>query len=114
MPVTQSEVDELRREGEARGLDDVDTTLQSFAELLGFQLHQWRHFGADQAETLHDIELLIRAVALDRESIRAARNTLVALGYGRDLGLLMTRLARKAKPRPPTWRERMAARAATA
>lgn len=112
MPVTQAEVDELRREGEARGLDDVDNTLQTYAEIIAFQIHQWRHFGADQAETLRDVELLIRASELDRESIREARDILLRLGYGRDLGLLMTKLARKAKPPPPTWTERMAQAAA--
>jgi hypothetical protein len=112
MPVTQAEVDELRREGEARGLDDVDRTLQTYAEIIAFQIHQWRHFGADQAETLRDVELLLRALELDRESIREARDILLRLGYGRDLGPLMTALARRAKPRPPVWIERMRARAA--
>ena len=96
MPVSQHEVDELRRRGQAQSLDDADTTLQSVAENLGFLIHQLRHLGADQAEVLHDIELLVRAVELDRESIREARDILLRLGYGRDLGLLMTRLARKA------------------
>jgi hypothetical protein len=99
MPVSQIEVDALKAEGEARGLDDADTTLETLAEQLGFVVYQLRHLGADRAEVLHDVELLVRAVELDRESIRTARDTLGALGYGADVTMLLTALARRAKPK---------------
>jgi hypothetical protein len=106
MPVSASEVDELRREGEARGLDDADTTLRTTAEIIGYLIHASRSMGADQTEQLRLVELLVRSVEMDKESIREGRNTLTALGYGPDLAVLLTRLARKAQPEPPSWIER--------
>jgi hypothetical protein len=50
------------------------------------------------------VELLVRAVALDREDILEARDILKALGYGRDITALLTRLGRRARPRPPTFK----------
>lgn len=112
MSVSAAEVVALRAEGEAMSLDHVDTTFNTPAENLGYLIHQLRSIGADQAEVLHDIELLVRATDMWREEVREARDTLGALGYGTDVTKLLTGLARRAKPRPPTWRQRMAAKAA--
>lgn len=105
--VAAAEVAELKAEGERMSLDDADTTLQSTAEIIAFLVHQLRHLGEDQSHVLHDVELLVRAVELDRDAIRTARNTLGSLGYGADVTKLLTALARKAPPPPPSWIERM-------
>jgi len=81
MPVSQREVDELKAAGERMSLDDADTTLQSVAEIIAFQVYQCRHLGADQAEVLHDIELLARAAEFNKSELRAARDVLRALNY---------------------------------
>ena len=88
-------------------MESADCTLQSTAEIIAFLIHQWRHLGEDQSQVLHDVELLVRAVELDRDAIRTARDTLGSLGYGTDVTKLLTALARKAPPRPPSWIERM-------
>jgi hypothetical protein len=103
MAVSEAEVHELRRDGEARGLDDVDTTLQSYAEILGYVVHEARSHGWDVNDY---VELLVRATDLPREDIRQARDVLQALGYPPELMKLLTALARKAKPKPPSWIER--------
>jgi hypothetical protein len=103
MSVSAAEVDELRRAGEARGLDDADTTLQSVAENLGFLIHQLRHLGADQAQVLHDIELLARAAEFNKSELREARDVLRALNYPPAISQLLTALARRAPPRPPPY-----------
>jgi hypothetical protein len=110
MPVTAAEVAELRQAGQALSLDDVDNTLKTQAEVVGYLIHSARSMGANQAEQLHVVELLIRAVEMDRENVREVRNTLSALGYGHDLAVLLTSLSRKAKPKPPSWIERRRAR----
>jgi hypothetical protein len=104
MSVSVAEVDELRREGEARGLDDADTTLQSYAEILGYAVHEARGHGWDVNDY---VELLVRATDLSREDIRQARDVLQALGYPPQLTKLLTALVRKAKPKPPSWIERI-------
>ena len=103
MPVSQHEVDELRREGQAQSLDDADNTLQTVAENLGFLIHQLRHLGADQAEVLHDIELLARAAEFNKSELREARDVLRALNYPPAISQLLTALARRAPPRPPPY-----------
>jgi hypothetical protein len=103
MPASVAEIAELRREGQALSLDDVDRTLQSLAEIIGFFIHQLRSIGADQAEVPHHVELLVVATSVDRTDIREARDVLLRLGYGRDIGLLLTKLARRAKPKPVYW-----------
>src|SRR4051794_14459544 len=80
--VSQREVDALRREGEAQGLDSVDGTLKTLAEIVGYQLVCSRGLGASQAEALDHVELLVRSTDQWRESVREARDILVALGYG--------------------------------
>jgi hypothetical protein len=74
--------------------------LKTSAEVVGFTIHSARSMGADANETLDMVELLVRASDMWREEIREARDILVRLGYGRDLAVLLTKLARKAKPRP--------------
>jgi hypothetical protein len=103
VPVSQREVDELRREGQAQSLDAADCTLQSVAEILGFQIHELRHLGADQSQVLHDVELLVRAVEFNRSELREARDVLRALNYPPAISQLLTRLARRAPPRPPPY-----------
>jgi hypothetical protein len=100
MPVTAAEVVELREAGQALSLDDVDNALKTTAEIIGYLIHSARSIGADQAETLDMVELLVRSTDMWREEIREARDVLARLGYGPDLALLLTSLARKAKPRP--------------
>jgi hypothetical protein len=102
--VSQHDVDQLRRQGQARGLDDADSTLLTLAELLGYLIHDARSMGADEVEVLDMIELVIRATDMERETIRQARDTLAALNYGPDLSKLLTKLARTAKPAPPSFR----------
>jgi hypothetical protein len=104
MPVTAAEVVELREAGQALSLDDVDNTLKTNAEIVGYLVHGARSIGADQAETLDMVELLVRSTDMWREEIREARDVLARLGYGPDLAVLLTSLARKAKPRPPSVR----------
>jgi hypothetical protein len=104
VPVSQHEVDELRRKGQALCLDAADCTLQTSAELLGYVIHDARSLGADQAETLDWVELIVRSTDMERETIREARDTLAALNYGPDLSKLLTKLARRAKPAPPRFR----------
>jgi serine kinase of HPr protein (carbohydrate metabolism regulator) len=106
-PSVADDVVELRAAYAAQPPGTVDTTLQSLAEVVGFLIHQMRTIGADQDELLHNVEVLIRAANQNREDIRRARDTLQRLGYGDALAKLLTRLARKAKPAPPTFAERM-------
>ena len=103
MPVSQHEVDELRRKGQAQSLDAADCTLQTSAELLGFVIHSARSIGADQTETLAMVELLVRATDMWREDIREARNVLQALNYPPAISQLLKALARRAPPRPPPY-----------
>ncbi|SHH96798.1 hypothetical protein [Bradyrhizobium erythrophlei] len=100
MPVTAAEVAELRQAGQALSLDDVDNTLRTTAEIIGYLIYASRSMGADQTEQLRLVELLVRSTDMWREEIREARDVLVRLGYGRDLALLLTSLARKAKLKP--------------
>src|SRR5215211_2526286 len=101
MSVSRAEVDTFRREAQAAQRSDVveRTPLESLAEDIGYLVYRWRQLGADQAAVLHDIELLVRSTDQDREDIREARDVLAKLGYGRDVTMLLTRLARKAKPK---------------
>src|SRR4051812_34371745 len=101
MPVTVAEVEELRAAGREVSLDDLENVLTTTAEIIGFLIHNLRSIGADQAEVLHHVEVLVVATEMDRSDIREASDVLVRLGYGRDLGKLLTALARRAKP-PPT------------
>ena len=107
MPVTAAEVAELREAGQALSLDDVDNTLRTPTEIIGYLIHSGRSIGADQAETLDMVELLVRSTDMWREEIREAHDVLARLGYGPDLSLLLTKLARNAKPKPPSWIERI-------
>ena len=99
MTVTQQEVDELRHEGELLDLDAADNSLQSLAEVIGYVVYQWRQFGADQDELEHDLELLLRALAINQYELRQARDTLKTLRYSPGVIKLLTRLATKAGPK---------------
>src|SRR5258706_8705973 len=83
--VSAAEVAALKAEGEARGLDGADNALETVAEQLAFLVYECRHFGADQAEVLHEVELLVRAVEFNRSELREARDVLRALNYPREL-----------------------------
>jgi hypothetical protein len=98
--VCAAEVAALKAEGQAQSLDGADATLETVAEQLAFLIYESRHFGADQAEVLHDVELLCRAVPFDRSELREARDVLRALNYPPAISKLLTRLARRAPPRP--------------
>jgi hypothetical protein len=111
-PVSLAEIAELRAAFKERPPGAVDNTLQTLAEHIGYFIHGMRQLGADQTELAHDIELLLRASNTDRESIREARDLLAQLGYPREITSMMTRVARKAKPAPPTFAQRMRLQAA--
>ena len=114
MPVSSAEISELRAAHQARlQLGDVDNTLQALhttAEVIGFMIHEMRGAGADQAEMLHDVELVLRAANVHGEDIRQARDVLARLGYGADLAKTMTGLARRVRPK----RQRLRPRGLTA
>jgi hypothetical protein len=101
MSVSAAEVANLKAEGERMSADDADFTLQSVAEIIAFQVHGLRHLGADQAEVLHDIELLARAVEFNKSELREARDVLRTLHYPPAISQLLTALARRAPPKPP-------------
>jgi hypothetical protein len=105
MPVSQHDVDELRREGLAMGLDGTCCVLQTTAEHLGFMIAQARALGMDETDVLDAVELVVRAVEVDKQELRSARDVLKALNYSPALIRLLTRLARAAKPPPPSWLE---------
>lgn len=106
MAVSQQEVDELRREGQALGLDGITNVLETTAERIGFMVAEARAMEMDETEMLDRIELVARAAQTDQQDLRAARDTLKALNYTPALIKLLTALARKAKPKPPSWIER--------
>jgi hypothetical protein len=107
-----------------RDLDGVADRcgLKTVAEAIGFTIYSARAKGDDRTEQLELVELLLKATDTPREDIREARDLLGRLGFGDDLTGLLTRLARKAKPKPapyrlpglggPTFRERVAMRKA--
>lgn len=101
MPVTAAEVAELRAEGQARGLSGP-LVLETTAELIGFMVAEARTMGLDETEMLNRIELVARAAEIDRQELRTARDTLRALSYSPSLSRLLTRLAKRAKPKE-TW-----------
>jgi predicted secreted protein len=106
-PVSAVEVEALRAALAAQPLSEVDSTLQSLAEIIGFAIHGLRQIGAEADELTHDVELLLRASNQNREDIRKARDLLMLLGYPTEITSMMTQVARKAKPAPPTFAERM-------
>ena len=103
MPVAAAEVAELRAAGEALSLDDVEHTLRTTAEIIGYMIYSERSIGADQTETLNMVELVVRATDMWREDIREARNVLYALNYPPAISQLLKALARRAPPRPPPY-----------
>ncbi len=106
-PVSLAEIAELRAAHAAQPPGGFDNVLETLAEHIGYIIHGLRQLGADQDELVHDVELLLRVSNTDRESIRAARDLLAQLGYPREITSMMARVARKAKPAPPRFAERM-------
>jgi hypothetical protein len=101
MAITEADVQELRSAAAAlppdydSGLGGLTTT-----EILAYTIHAARLQHLDEVEC---IELLARAVGLDRTDLREARDVLKPLGYI-AVAHLLTRLARRAKPRPPAFK----------
>jgi hypothetical protein len=106
-PVSAAEVSELRAAHAAQPISEVDTTLQTLAEHLGYVIEGLRQLGASQDEVIHDVELLLRASGQNCEAIREARDMLMRLGYPREITAMLGQVARKAKPAPPTFEQRM-------
>jgi hypothetical protein len=105
--VSLDEIAELKAALKARPPGGFDSVLEGLAEHLGYIVHGLRQLGADDDELAHDIELLLRAAGTDRASIRTARDLLMKLDYPRAITAMMTQVARKAKPAPSTFAERM-------
>lgn len=99
MSISAADVIELRREGQALNLDHADTTLTSTAEVLAYTHHSLRALGFTEVEAVDQIELLVRALDLARETICEARQTLRALRYAPVLLRRLTKLARLAEDR---------------
>lgn len=110
--VSLAEITELRAAFKAQPPGAVDSTLEGLSEHIGYFIHGMRQLGAGQDQLVHDVELLLRATDATRESIREARDLLMKLGYPREITAMMTQVARKAKPAPPTFAERMRSQAA--
>jgi hypothetical protein len=95
MAITEADVQELRSAAAAlppdydSGLGGLTTT-----EILAYTIHAARLQHLDEVEC---IELLARAVGLDRDDLREARDVLKPLGYT-DVAQMLTRVARRAKP----------------
>ena len=99
MAVTAADVAKFRRAGLAL-LSDREPKfgdLLTPAEIIGYAVHVARDQKIDPLEL---IELFVRAAEVHREHIREARDTLGALGYGTQVTGLLTRLMRKAQPKP--------------
>src|SRR5262245_40939985 len=104
MSVNVVEIADLRREVDAMlaaGAVNTLAALGSTAEVVAFLIYSMKADGADKAEVLDGVETLVVAADLSREEVRETRDLLVRLGYGSDLGRLLTRLSRKAKLTPP-------------
>jgi hypothetical protein len=82
-------------------------TLQTLAEHLGYVIEGLRQLGAEEGDLVHDVELLLRASGQNRQDIRTARDILVKLGYPRAITSMMGRVARRARPAPPTLAQRL-------
>lgn len=98
---TAAEITELRRGGELllkTGAENPLAVFSSPTEVIAFVIYSLRMGGADEAEVLDAIELLIRATALPREEVREMRTTLQKLKYSADITKLLTALAKKARP----------------
>ncbi|WP_156041723.1 hypothetical protein [Bradyrhizobium sp. URHD0069] len=89
-------------------MDDIDVVLETTAEHLGFMVAEARAMGMDETEMLECVELVVRAVEIDRVGLRAARDVLRSLNYESSLISLLTKLARRAPPPPPPWSGRTA------
>jgi hypothetical protein len=105
--VSAAEVSDLKAALAAKPPSQFDSTLQTLAEVLGLAIEGLRQIGADPDELAHDLELLLRASNQNREAIREARDVLVLLGYPTEITAMMTQVARRARPAPPTFAQRM-------
>lgn len=74
---------------------------QSSAEVLAWSIACARAAGCDE---VGEIETLLVAANFTRDELRADAKTLRKLNYTK-VASLMSRLARRAKPRPPHWRD---------
>ena len=103
------DVAELRAAYAAQPPGTIDTTLTTLAEHIGFLIFKLRSIGADEAELLHHIEVVLTALSTCREDLLEAEAELRQLGYV-AISSTLRRLARRAPPRPSTWREKYAHR----
>jgi hypothetical protein len=91
---------------------DVDSShlaeLRSHSEIIGYMIAASRAEG--RGDDLYGVELYVRALALDKQTISEVEGLLRRLGYA-DVSKLLRRLAGRAKRRS-TWLERIAARRA--
>jgi len=102
MAVSERDVIELRRAGQAQGVDVSSYVLRTTAELVGYMVAEARAWELGEAESHNRIELVLRAAEVDRQDVRAARDALRALNYSPDLIRMLTRLSARARPKP-TW-----------
>jgi hypothetical protein len=93
---------DLNEVGPARPFDCL-------AEHLAYTIERCRTEGYDEAE---HVEVLMVALSTNREDLLAAEAELRPLGYTAACSVLR-RLARRAPPRPPSWREKFAHRIST-
>lgn len=114
MAVTEADVLALRAEGNAVPLDwsTPFPRPETCAELVGRMVYELKSLGQTGPDLVDDLELFCRAAEFSRTELRAARDVLRALNYGTDITKRLTAIARRARPRPPSWAERMAEAAA--
>jgi hypothetical protein len=107
MPVAAEAV-RRARQGLAEGIGDASHLqgLETLAELIGFMVATSRAEG--RGDDVDSVELLVRAVRFDKQTISEAGRLLAALGYT-EVAQRLRELARRAK-RTPTWLERSCAR----
>jgi hypothetical protein len=85
--------------------EDIFREARTISEVLGLNTAMCRARGGDEA---FEVEVLLRASGLPRETLLEIERVMTPLGY-RDIAAVVRRLIRTAKPRPPTVHERMRA-----
>src|SRR5262245_42159804 len=102
MPVSQQAVNTLRHEVEAMLRDGIGTDagtvqFETTAESLGYLVHVLRTTtGMDEDEIADEVELAARAIEIDQQELREARDVLKALQYSPVLITRLTAVARRA------------------
>jgi DNA-binding protein H-NS len=83
-------------------LSNIYRQADNLAELLAILTAQAR---AEQADETVWVEITLEAASISREGLEEAESTLASLGYSKVTPVLR-RLAKRARPRPPTFAER--------